>query len=533
MPPSPQTENIKHIENERLRQELAQVQREKADLELLIESNIEHSDFVTDGLFDSLESAKTNLQTKIKVLHREVIALRQAVEGLQQEKVDLELMLDMNMEHSDSVAEDLLDKVESTLRESEKRFRVITETTPVPIFVCRKTDNAIVFANGPTSQLVGVSQDRIIGQSFYNFFYDDEQSLLSDILSTQDTLSNFELQGHKQDGSIFWGSLSIQSLTFKNEPCRLMAIFDLTKRKQVEEEIRQLNEELEERVAERTQQLNDAHDEIIKLEKASLETKMAGGFAHEMRNALAGAKMVINTVIANDRTLCEDNAKNLGELFDLIQNHIPKDKWNSSIGYFESIEKNAQTLDHVLKLVNGSIGRAMGVTTEILEYSRLGHSSAGLEPVDLKKLIESIQNIHEKPFKEQGVELRTQLITEGTVSGKESHFHSILNNIIINARDALLEVTDDRQRMIEVTLEETNLQQIITVRDNAGGIPEDHLKRIFDPFFSTKPTTGTGLGLNVVFKLIEMYNGTVNVSSEIGQGTCFTLTFDTTSEENS
>jgi signal transduction histidine kinase len=57
------------------------------------------------------------------------------------------------------------------------------------------------------------------------------------------------------------------------------------------------------------------------------------------------------------------------------------------------------------------------------------------------------------------------------------------------------------------------------------GIPEEHRPKIFKAFFSTKPETGTGLGLGMVKKLVNLYNGTINVDSVVGKGTTFTLDF--------
>lgn len=64
----------------------------------------------------------------------------------------------------------------------------------------------------------------------------------------------------------------------------------------------------------------------------------------------------------------------------------------------------------------------------------------------------------------------------------------------------------------------------IEVRDNGPGIPEKHLHEIFEPFFSTKPTTGTGLGLGVVKRLVQLYGGRVEVESKVGEGTRFSVT---------
>jgi len=64
---------------------------------------------------------------------------------------------------------------------------------------------------------------------------------------------------------------------------------------------------------------------------------------------------------------------------------------------------------------------------------------------------------------------------------------------------------------------------VITVADNGPGIPEENLHELFEPFFSTKPTTGTGLGLGVVKRLVQLYGGQISVESEGGKGTTFSV----------
>ncbi len=75
-----------------------------------------------------------------------------------------------------------------------------------------------------------------------------------------------------------------------------------------------------------------------------------------------------------------------------------------------------------------------------------------------------------------------------------------------------------KTRMIR---EENEIQ--VTVRDSGSGIDEENLKRIFDPFFSTKSQKGFGLGLSVSYGIIRNHGGRVDVESEVGQGTCFTV----------
>jgi signal transduction histidine kinase len=299
----------------------------------------------------------------------------------------------------------------------------------------------------------------------------------------------------------------------------------MTERKRAEDEIRILNEELEARVHRRTQQLEKAHEKIVKLEKEALEVQMAGGFAHEMRNALVGAKLMLESVVEEDETLCQKNAALLETLYEEITAYLPAAPRTFVFDTFGRLERNEEVLDNMLHLVNHSIIRALGVTTLILEYAKLGRATVGQETIDLRDVIEQLLEEHYTSFAEKGITLRPRLSANAILTGRAAHFYSIINNILLNARDELVEVNDDRELFIEITLRRGEDSLTVTVTDNADGIPQEDLPKIFEPFFSTKPTTGTGLGLSFVSKLVPLYNGTIDVKSTVSEGTTFTLTF--------
>jgi len=111
------------------------------------------------------------------------------------------------------------------------------------------------------------------------------------------------------------------------------------------------------------------------------------------------------------------------------------------------------------------------------------------------------------------------------IRSDEIHLDSIFDNIIRNGKDALEEYDTTGEREIKVTIdtkdEGDGKYLDIKISDNGPGIPEEHIKEIFEPFFSTKPTSGTGLGLGIVKRLVQLYHGKIDVESKVGEGSIF------------
>lgn len=166
-----------------------------------------------------------------------------------------------------------------------------------------------------------------------------------------------------------------------------------------------------------------------------------------------------------------------------------------------------------------------------MDYSKIGQQQPGEQSVDLNNLIVNMVNESREEFGGQGVVVEYQSKPHLlSLIGDENHFYSIIKNIVLNARDALIDpsVKDRKDRCVAITaaLESSTCSVVIT--DNGIGISPENLQKVFEPFFSTKPATGTGLGLGMVRKMVSLYNGTINVSSEAGNGTRVTISLPVT-----
>ena len=176
--------------------------------------------------------------------------------------------------------------------------------------------------------------------------------------------------------------------------------------------------------------------------------------------------------------------------------------------------------------VQESTERALTITKQIMQYSKLGHSAKGTEKVDIAALIRTIVDEGEDDFHENNIRVHVEAPQVAMMTGDEVQYYSIFKNLINNARDALVERYEGSSGAeIGVVVEPHQTRWKVAISDNGVGIKPESIKKIFSAFFSTKPETGTGLGLGMVKKLVSLYDGDISVESDVGVGTTFTLTF--------
>jgi PAS domain S-box-containing protein len=164
--------------------------------------------------------------------------------------------------------------------------------------------------------------------------------------------------------------------------------------------------------------------------------------------------------------------------------------------------------------------RVATITQGLLSFAR--QSSGVRGPVNLNRVVEEIVQLARKDMSRARVEVALKLdATVPTIEADANAIGQVLLNLVTNARGAMSEGG-------EITIETSHLAAARTVRlavrDTGSGIPPETLPKIFDPFFTTK-AEGTGLGLSISHGIVHDHRGTLEVRSEVGKGSTFTLTF--------
>ncbi|KPB77662.1 MULTISPECIES: hybrid sensor histidine kinase/response regulator [Pseudomonas syringae group] len=277
---------------------------------------------------------------------------------------------------------------------------------------------------------------------------------------------------------------------------------DITAQVNAEEALRELNESLELRVAERTRELAKANEllQVEIAERAQAEEvlrhaqkmdaigQLTGGIAHDFNNMLSGV---------------------LGAL-DMIRMRIGAQRFGE--------------VDRYVDAAVSSANRAAALTQRLLTFARRQSLSVGT--VDINCMVRSMEELLRGTV---GNHAQLHIELEEGLSAIQTDEHQLENallNLVINARDAvpvagLIRVRSQALRLVaqEGALAAGDYVRL-SVEDNGCGIAQDVIDRVFDPFFTTKPVgQGTGLGLSMVYGFIKQTGGHVQIKSEQGQGT--------------
>ncbi|MGB7207600.1 MAG: ATP-binding protein [Pyrinomonadaceae bacterium] len=178
-----------------------------------------------------------------------------------------------------------------------------------------------------------------------------------------------------------------------------------------------------------------------------------------------------------------------------------------------------ETFEKLTSQLKAEVARINQQISDFLNYSR--PAKADLKPVDVRTVINASLRIIEAQASENGIKVGVvEHENVPKIMGDPEFLRSVFNNLLINAMQAMEK--SGGHLNIKITPDENDGFVRIEIADTGNGIPEENVSKIFEPYFSTKET-GTGLGLAIVQKIVDIHNGTIEVESQMGEGTKFTV----------
>jgi two-component system sensor histidine kinase PhcS len=179
----------------------------------------------------------------------------------------------------------------------------------------------------------------------------------------------------------------------------------------------------------------------------------------------------------------------------------------------------AESVNRIAADIGEGVDRVSAIVSDLRTFAH--PENRGCRPVDLYETSRKALRLLAKEICDRGVTLVDEIPGGISAQADENYLIQILLNLVQNSLDAL---AGREGATILLQARETAAGVDLIVRDNGGGIPQEHLSKIFDPFFTTKEVgQGMGLGLSICFRLIQQMGGEVKIDTAVGSHTQFTL----------
>ncbi|HEY6167734.1 MAG TPA: ATP-binding protein, partial [Verrucomicrobiae bacterium] len=262
-------------------------------------------------------------------------------------------------------------------------------------------------------------------------------------------------------------------------------ISDITARRDAEEQLRESNH----RLGSALKELKCTQQQIVQQERLHALGQMASGIAHDFNNTLMAILGFTELLLMHPETL--DNKAKV-------------------VSYLKTMRTAAKDAADVVKRLN--------------EFYRHREEGEIFPPVDITKLIQQVIALTQPKWKDQSlangaqIEVRTDLQDVLPIPGHEAELRESLMNLIFNAVDAM-----PQGGTLTLAARMDGDAVVVEIADTGTGMTEEMKQRCFEPFFSTKGQRGTGLGLSMVFGIIQRHRGTIDLHSELGRGTRFSI----------
>lgn len=378
---------------------------------------------------------------------------------------------------------------EEALRESEKIYRAIGESIDYGIWVCDAAGRNL-YASESFLKLVGLTQEQCSDFGWGDILHPDDaeqtMALWQKCVQTEGVW-DIEHRFRGVDGT--WHPILARGVPVRDESGKLInwvgINLDISRIKQAEEELKKINENLDHLVAERTREVQEKNLLLLQQSRLAAMGEMIQNIAHQWRQPLNAVGLYVQSLLmyydngALDReylqTVTDDSMKlirHMSRTVDDVRNFIKQDKDKE---YF----KLAQVLESAIQLVQASF-----------------------------------QNCH--------IQIVKNCPDDTVAYGFPNAYAQVILNILSNAKDAIL-ARNIAKPVVTITARMEDGKSVVTISDNAGGISEEILFKVFDPHFSTKGPQGAGIGLFMAKNIIEKsMNGSLRVSNN-AEGAVFTI----------
>jgi len=369
-------------------------------------------------------------------------------------------------------------KVEEALRESEEKYRELINGMNDTAWVI-DFDGKFIDVNDAAVKVLGYSREELLSMGPPDIDTSLTAEQIKDLIKRMptDEIQVFETTHTTKDGKTIPVEISSSLVTYKGKRAILSIARNITERKKMEKELKRYSVQLEELVEERTKELKEAQEQLLKAERLAAIGEVAAMVGHDLRNPLTGIA---------------------GAAYYLKTKLSPK-----------MDEKTKEMLEYIEKDIeysNNIITDLLEYSTEIrLETTQTNPKSIMDEALPLVKFPPNVQVLN---------------LTKNTpkIEVDVEKMKRVFVNIMKNAIDAMPE-----GGKLTITSKESNGNLEIAFADTGEGMTKEILDKLWTPLFTTK-AKGMGLGLSICKRLVDAHEGNISAESKVGEGTIFTVT---------
>lgn len=412
---------------------------------------------------------------------------------------------------------------EEAIRRSEEQTRLIVETA-LDAFIAMDQDGRIQGWNAQAEKTFGWPRDEAIGRLLAETiipvqYRQAHAAGISRFLETgEGPLLNMrvEVTALRRDGSEFPAELTIAPLHAGEKHIFNAFVHDITDRRRREHELQEKHRQLEEAI----EKLKLAQGALVQSEKLAGIGQMVAGVAHEINNPLA--------FVSNNVAVLQRDVRGLCEVLDLYSGaeEVLAEHRAELLGQIKALSERMdldytrKNLETMMTRSREGLGRIQQIVKDLREFARL--DKGGWQETVLNAGVESTINIVRGLARKKQVTLDLQLGEIPPIACNSAKINQVMMNLVTNAIDASQAGGTVTLRTAHDAAADAVLIEVI---DQGAGIAPDILQRIFDPFFTTKDVgKGTGLGLSISYGIVKEHGGSIDVESEVGKGSKFTVT---------
>jgi len=408
--------------------------------------------------------------------------------------------------------------VEPELSRENARLKYLIANTPAIIYSSVPTgDGTMTFVSDNALRVLDYRPEEMVADPSFWFDHihpDDVPTIFSSFaLIFTEGQQAYEYRFRAHDGRYLWMHDTLRLIRDADgNPLEVVgSLTNITDRKQMEEALQKKGEEQQRLI----NQLQEAQAQLLQSEKMASIGQLAAGIAHEINNPIGFINSNMGALRAYVDTLCE-----LTDSVDqTVQRMSGQEDLKATLGQLKKQADYEFLKEDVAELVKESLDglkRVRDIVQSLKDFAHIGETD--WQYADLHAGIDSTLTIASNEFRYKAT-VKKEYGKLPQVKCLASQLNQVFMNLIVNASHAIKD-----NGVITVRTGCENDWVWIEIGDNGSGIAPDILNRIFEPFFTTKPVgKGTGLGLSLSYNIVAKHGGRIEVASELGQGTRFTV----------